>query len=162
MTIQSMSDTARYPDFLVSTEWLARHLDDPRVRVFDPSTLLLPKPDYSMYDAVPARADFETGHIPGAAFVDIGTELSTPHPRLRFMLPDAQAFASAMFAQALQKAGSNNLLRRWNCSDQRGAGAGHAGTQARQSVRRVADRMGGGCRIADGDVGLRHSAGPRR
>ncbi len=96
MTIQSVSDTARYPDFLVSTEWLARHLEDPRVRVLDPSTLLLPKPDYSMYDAVPARADFETGHIPGAAFVDIGKELSTPHARLRFMLPDAQTFAGAM------------------------------------------------------------------
>ena len=91
-----MTDTAGYPDFLVSTEWLARHLDDPAVRVLDPSTLLLPKPDYSMYDAVPARDTFEKGHVPGAAFVDIGKELSTPDPRLRFMLPDAQTFAAAM------------------------------------------------------------------
>ncbi|MBE0621727.1 MAG: sulfurtransferase [Burkholderiales bacterium] len=91
-----MPDTASYPDILVSTEWLARHLDDPAVRVLDPSTLLLPRPDFSMYDAVPARDDFEKGHVPGAAFVDLQKELSTPDPRLRFMLPDAQTFASAM------------------------------------------------------------------
>jgi thiosulfate/3-mercaptopyruvate sulfurtransferase len=91
-----MLDTANYPDFLVSTEWLACHLDDPAVRVLDPSTLLLPRPDFSMYDAVPARDDFEKSHIPGAAFVDVENELSTPHPHLRFMLPDAQTFASAM------------------------------------------------------------------
>lgn len=91
-----MPDIASYPEFLVSTDWLARHLGDPAVRVLDPSTLLLPRPDYSMYDAVPARDSFEKGHIPGAAFVDIENELSTRHPRLRFMLPDARTFAGAM------------------------------------------------------------------
>ena len=91
-----MPDTASYPDILVSTEWLARHLDDPRVRVLDPTTLLVPVPDNSRYDAVPARADFEKGHVPGAAFVDLQAELSTPDAHLRFMLPDAQTFAGAM------------------------------------------------------------------
>lgn len=91
-----MPDTASYPDFLVSTEWLARRLGDPALRVLDPSTLLLPRPDFSMYDTVPARKDFETGHVPGAAFVDVQNELSTPDPHLRFMLPDAQTFAAAM------------------------------------------------------------------
>src|SRR3990172_1825321 len=91
-----MPNTASYPDFLVSTEWLARHLDDAAVRVLDPSTLLLPRPDLSMYDALPARGDFEKGHVAGAAFVDVEHELSTPHPHLRFMLPDARKFARAM------------------------------------------------------------------
>lgn len=91
-----MTDSANYPDFLVSTDWLARHLDDPGVRVLDPSTLLIPRPDFSMYDAVAARDAFEQGHVPGAAFVDIQGELSRPDPRLRFMLPDAQTFARAM------------------------------------------------------------------
>jgi thiosulfate/3-mercaptopyruvate sulfurtransferase len=45
---------------------------------------------------VPGRADFERAHIPGAAFVDIEHDVSTPHPRLHFMLPTAQAFADAM------------------------------------------------------------------
>lgn len=91
-----MPDTASYPDFLVSTEWLARHLDDPGVRVLDPSTLLIPRPDFSKYDALPARDAFEKGHVPGAAFVDVENELSAPDPHLRFMLPDAQTFAGAM------------------------------------------------------------------
>lgn len=91
-----MPDAASYPDFLVSTEWLARHLDDPAVRVLDPSTLLLPLADYSRYEVLPARDDFEKGHVPGAAFVDVDNELSTPDPRLHFMLPGAQTFAGAM------------------------------------------------------------------
>ncbi len=91
-----MANAASYPEFLVSTEWLGRHLGDPRLRVLDPSTLLIPVPDNSSYDAVPAREDFEKGHVPGAAFVDVQTELSTPDAHLRFMLPDAQTFAGAM------------------------------------------------------------------
>jgi len=91
-----MTNSARYPEFLVSTDWLAQHLDDPRVRVLDPSTLLIPVPDYSRYDTVPARDDFDKGHVPGAAFVDVQGELSAPDAHLRFMLPDAQTFADAM------------------------------------------------------------------
>jgi thiosulfate/3-mercaptopyruvate sulfurtransferase len=91
-----MTNNTSYPDFLVSTDWLARHLDDPVVRVLDPSTLLLPRPDFSMYDVLPAREDFEKGHIPGAAFVDVDHELSTPHLRCHFMLPNAQTFSDAM------------------------------------------------------------------
>ena len=93
-----MTDTANYPEFLVTTDWLARHLDDPLVRVLDPTTLLIPKPDWSQYITSPAREDFEKGHIPGAAYVDMQAELSMPDPRLRFMLPDAQTFARAMAA----------------------------------------------------------------
>ena len=91
-----MNSSETYPNFLVSTEWLQDHLADPGVRILDPSTLLPPKPDFSLYDVVPAREDFEKGHIPGASFVDIEHELSTPHPRLHFMLPDAETFARTM------------------------------------------------------------------
>ena len=91
-----MPETDSYPKHLVSIAWLADHLDDPRVRILDPSTLLPPKPDFSLYDVVPAREDFEKGHIPGAVFVDIEHELSTPDPKLHFMLPDAQTFARSM------------------------------------------------------------------
>jgi thiosulfate/3-mercaptopyruvate sulfurtransferase len=85
-----------HPEYLVSTGWLAQHLDDPRVRVLDATTHLPPLPDFSLYDVVSGRADFEKAHIPGAQFVDIEHELSTPHPRLHFSLPDAQTFAEAM------------------------------------------------------------------
>jgi thiosulfate/3-mercaptopyruvate sulfurtransferase len=91
-----MPDTNDYPEFLVTTDWLADHLGDPTVRVLDPSTLLPPRPDFSRYDVVPSRAEFEKGHIPGAVFVDVEHELSTADPNLHFMLPDAQTFAAAM------------------------------------------------------------------
>jgi thiosulfate/3-mercaptopyruvate sulfurtransferase len=84
------------PRPLVGTDWLAAHLDDPRVRVLDATTHLPPKPDFSLYDVVPGIADFRNGHIPGAGFVDIEHEVSRPHPRLHFMLPDADTFARAM------------------------------------------------------------------
>jgi thiosulfate/3-mercaptopyruvate sulfurtransferase len=85
-----------HPEYLVGTQWLADHLADPHVRVLDGTTHLPPLPDLSLYDVVSGRADFEKGHIPGAGFVDIEHELSTPHPRLHFMLPTAEAFAAAM------------------------------------------------------------------
>ena len=45
---------------------------------------------------MPARADFEKGHIPGAQFIDLQADLSDSNQRLRFMLPSAEAFAAAM------------------------------------------------------------------
>jgi thiosulfate/3-mercaptopyruvate sulfurtransferase len=55
-------------------------------------------PDFSLYTVVSGRADFEKAHIPGAAFVDIDHDVSTPHPRLHFMLPTPERFADAMGA----------------------------------------------------------------
>jgi thiosulfate/3-mercaptopyruvate sulfurtransferase len=91
----------QYPKLLVGTDWLQAHLDDPRVRVLDATTHLPPKPDFSLYDVVPGIEDFRNGHIPGAGFVDIEHELSRPHPRLHFMLPDADTFARAMSAHGV-------------------------------------------------------------
>src|SRR5207244_32886 len=52
------------PEALVSTEWLAAHLSDPHIRVLDSS--------YKQPGITPtARADYDAGHIPGAAFFDI-------------------------------------------------------------------------------------------
>ena len=52
------------PEALVSTEWLAAHLDDPHVRVLDSS--------YKQPGITPtAREDYNSGHIPGAVFFDI-------------------------------------------------------------------------------------------
>jgi thiosulfate/3-mercaptopyruvate sulfurtransferase len=88
--------TGGNPQFLASTQWLADHLGDPRVRVIDCTTHLPPRPDFSLYDVVPGREDFERGHIPGAVFLDIEHEASQPHPRLHFMLPAPETFAGAM------------------------------------------------------------------
>jgi thiosulfate/3-mercaptopyruvate sulfurtransferase len=85
-----------HPEYLVSTDWLAQRLDDPSVRIVDCTTLLPPRPDFSLYDVVSGRADFEKGHIPGAAFVDIDPDLSAPHPQLHFTLCSPERFAAVM------------------------------------------------------------------
>jgi thiosulfate/3-mercaptopyruvate sulfurtransferase len=84
-----------HPEFLIDTETLDRELSDPNLRVFDCTTNLIPDPK-TTYQAVPARAEFEKGHIPGAQFIDLQADLSDSNQRLRFMLPSAKAFATAM------------------------------------------------------------------
>ncbi|MGE0747734.1 MAG: 3-mercaptopyruvate sulfurtransferase [Rhodospirillales bacterium] len=78
------------PDALVSTEWLAAHLDDPKVRAVD-ATWYLPNQKRT------GREDFDERRIPGAAFWDIDA-IADPATDLPHMLPDAAAFAAAMGA----------------------------------------------------------------
>lgn len=74
------------PDALVSTEWLAQHLDAPDVRVVD-ATYFLP------VEQVDYRQEYEEEHIPGAVFFDIDAIADTDSP-LPHMLPSPEKFAS--------------------------------------------------------------------
>jgi thiosulfate/3-mercaptopyruvate sulfurtransferase len=91
----SVAEGFTHPEFLIDTDALERQLDDPDLRVFDCTTILIPDPK-TTYQAVPARADFEKEHIPGAQFIDLQADLSDKNQRLRFMLPSAEDFAAAM------------------------------------------------------------------
>jgi thiosulfate/3-mercaptopyruvate sulfurtransferase len=82
-------------EFLIDTATLEGRLGEPDLRVFDCTTNLVPDPR-TVYRAVPGRADFESGHIPGAQFIDLQEDLSDKSQRWRFMLPSADAFAAAM------------------------------------------------------------------
>ena len=84
-----------HPEYLVETEWLARHLHDPNLRILDSTTNLIPDPKIT-YQIIPARKEFEAGHIPGAQFVDLPNELSDKSHRFRFMTPSTEAFTAAM------------------------------------------------------------------
>ena len=55
---------------LISTEELARRMGAPALRVFDCTTYLRPRPEGG-YNAESGRANYDTGHIPGAAFLDL-------------------------------------------------------------------------------------------
>jgi thiosulfate/3-mercaptopyruvate sulfurtransferase len=89
-----MADFA-HPDYLVGTAWLAEHLHDPDVLVFDCTTHLIPDPKIT-YQVVPGREDFEKGHIPGAQFVDMLRDVSDTSHRFRFMRQAPEDFAAAM------------------------------------------------------------------
>jgi len=83
-----MSETRfRYPEAIVSTEWLAAHLDDPALRIYDCTTYLAAPegPDHP-YKVVSGRADYEAAHIPGSAFLDLQEEFSNKASPYRFTL----------------------------------------------------------------------------
>jgi len=84
-----------HPEHLVTTSWLAEHLHDPDLLVFDCTTHLLPDPKIT-YQVVPAHEDFEKGHIPGAQFIDMLRDVSDVAHQFRFMRQSPENFAAAM------------------------------------------------------------------
>lgn len=71
-------------DPLVSTDWLASHLNDPKIKIIDatfkmPGILPLPKDDYL------------ASHLPGAVFFDVDAVSDHSNP-LPHMLPSAEQF----------------------------------------------------------------------
>ena len=82
------------PQYLVSTDWLAEHLHDEDVRVFE-STVFLGFRDGGGYLIESGRAAYEAGHIPGAGFLDLQEDFSDNSQELRFMMPAAAEFAAA-------------------------------------------------------------------
>lgn len=78
------------PKTLVSTDWLAAHLKDPDLRIFDASWYL-PTVDRD------TRAEYEETHIPGARFFDID-EIADLRSDLPHMAPPVEKFMSRMRA----------------------------------------------------------------
>jgi thiosulfate/3-mercaptopyruvate sulfurtransferase len=77
-----------HPEALVSTEWLAEHLDDPRVLVVDSS--------FKLPGITPtAKEDYDRDHIPGAVFFDID-DIAEPGTSLPHMIPSPDLFARKM------------------------------------------------------------------
>jgi len=85
---------------LISTEELARRMGAPALRIFDCTTYLRPRPEGG-YNAESGRANYDKGHIPGAAFLDLGAELSDPHSKLRFTLPPLDELTKAFAAKGI-------------------------------------------------------------
>jgi len=75
--------------WLVSTEWLADHLNDSNVVVVDGSYLVLQKRD--------AHAEYRAGHIPGAGFFDVD-KVADHSSELPHMLPGPTQFGEAVGA----------------------------------------------------------------
>jgi thiosulfate/3-mercaptopyruvate sulfurtransferase len=73
---------------LITPEDLLARSDDPRLRLLDVRWWLTDLPR--------GRRDYEAGHIPGAAWVDLDTVLTAPSGPGRHPLPSPADFAAAM------------------------------------------------------------------
>ena len=78
------------PKTLVSTAWLAAHLDDPDLRILDASYYL---PDAGR----DGRAEYAAAHIPGARYFDIN-EIADARSALPHMAAPPEKFMSRMRA----------------------------------------------------------------
>lgn len=81
------------PKTLVSTDWLAKHLKDPDLRLLDASWYL---PDAGR----DPKAEYDAAHIPGARFFDID-DISDQRSELPHMVPPVEKFMSRMRAMGV-------------------------------------------------------------
>ncbi|MGB1876137.1 MAG: rhodanese-like domain-containing protein, partial [Rhodospirillaceae bacterium] len=75
---------------LVSTEWLADHLDDQDLVVVDAS-FFVPG------GTAPAKEQYDAGHIPGSVFFDIN-DIADPDATQDHIVPSAAVFGSKVGA----------------------------------------------------------------
>jgi thiosulfate/3-mercaptopyruvate sulfurtransferase len=84
-----LAEMLQVPAPLVSSDWLAHHLDDPGLVVADVRWYI---------DGRSGEAAYDAGHIPGAVFVNLDTDLAGS-PEVgpgRHPLPSPERFARAM------------------------------------------------------------------
>ena len=81
------------PKTLVSTDWLAKHLKDPDLRVLDASWYL-PEANRN------PQHEYDNAHIPGARFFDID-DISDHRSDLPHMVPPVEKFMSRMRAMGV-------------------------------------------------------------
>src|SRR5438270_11064382 len=72
---------------IVSAEWLRRHVPDAALRIIDIRWYL---------DGRSGKAAYDSGHIPGAVFVDLDRDISGEHGAGRHPLPGREQFEAAM------------------------------------------------------------------
>jgi thiosulfate/3-mercaptopyruvate sulfurtransferase len=85
---------------LISTGDLARRMGAPALRLFDCTTYLRPRPEGG-YNAESGRANYDKGHLPGAAFLDLAADLSDPRSPLRFTLPSLDQLTRSFAAKGI-------------------------------------------------------------
>ena len=81
------------PKTMVSTGWLADHLNDPDLRIIDASA-------HMAATGRDGRAEYDAAHIPGARFFDID-QIADQRSKLPHMAPPVEMFVSRMRAMGI-------------------------------------------------------------
>ena len=91
--------TYKYPDQIVSTEWLAENSGSAGLRVFDCTVYLhYEEATGQPYRVESGQSDYDAGHIPSSAFLNLQTDLSDNASPFRFTMPALEELAQK-FAQ---------------------------------------------------------------
>ena len=79
----------KYPDAIVSCEWLNKNIDNPDIRIYDCTTYLHYRDeDPSLpYIVESGREKYDLSHIPNSSFLDLQLQLSDQESPYRFTLP---------------------------------------------------------------------------
>jgi thiosulfate/3-mercaptopyruvate sulfurtransferase len=107
---QPLEDTTMATDLVVSTQWLAEHLNDPTVRVVDMRGSVTTKqiaPGVEHADYRGARDEYLAAHIPGAVYIDWTNDIIDPDDPVPVQIAPPARFAEAMAARGI---GDNTLV----------------------------------------------------
>jgi thiosulfate/3-mercaptopyruvate sulfurtransferase len=84
--------------FLVETEWLAGHLNDPHVRIVDMRGYVRTVERDGVQDALYTGAfdEYQQGHIPGAVYIDWSSDIVDPDDTVEAQIAPAERFAAVL------------------------------------------------------------------
>jgi rhodanese-related sulfurtransferase len=98
-TSSERSKTVHEPDALVTTDWLADHLEDENFRVVDIRGYVK-KTDLGRgrqrADYLPAREEYDEAHVPGAVYVDWTRDITDPDDPVPAQVAPPERFAALM------------------------------------------------------------------
>ena len=83
-----------HPEYLISAQELMQQLNDPAVRIYDTSVLLLAAENG--YTSEPGRERYLQEHIPGAGFINLSEDWSDTRSPYNNTLPQIDALAEAI------------------------------------------------------------------
>ena len=80
----------KYPEAIVTCEWLKHQITNDNIRIFDCTTYLhyTDKDPSKPYDVESGFENYKKGHIPNAAFCDLQGKLSNNESQFNFTVPD--------------------------------------------------------------------------
>ena len=86
----------KYPESIVSCEWLRKNLSDKNIRIYDCTTYLHYTDTHPSkpYDVESGIKNYRKGHIPNSAFMDIQEKLSNNDSDFKFTIPDYEILAN--------------------------------------------------------------------
>jgi thiosulfate/3-mercaptopyruvate sulfurtransferase len=122
-------------ELIVTTDWLAAHLDDPELRVVDIRGYVVTRPlapgvEHADYGG--ARDEYLAAHIPGAVYVDWTRDIIDPDDPVPVQIAPPERFAEAMAVRgigdatrvvAVDHAGGQFATRLWWALNYYGHGA---------------------------------------